>query len=110
MRSAGRAIVPVVLAPGLWSTGCRHAPPPDIGRSSFVMVEPPRPPPPEPSSKETVEPVSRASYRDAQAIHPLVMPVYPPKTLKAKAGAATVGVRVTVDPSGAVVDIRPSML
>lgn len=74
-----------------------------------MVVEPRRPPPPEPSDKELVEPASRANYRDAQAIHPLVMPVYPPKALAAKAGAATVGVRVTIDPSGAVTDIRPSM-
>jgi outer membrane biosynthesis protein TonB len=75
-----------------------------------VVVEPRRPPPTEPSSNDTIEPVNRANYRDAQAIHPLVMPVYPPKALKAKAGAATVGVRVIVDPSGAVAEIRPSML
>lgn len=99
-----------VLIAFLWGAGCRHVSPPDIGRSSFVVVEPPRPPPPEPSSKETIEPVSRSNYRDAQAIHPLVMPVYPAKALKAKTGGATVGVRVTVDPSGAVIDIRPSML
>ncbi|MDQ5981198.1 MAG: hypothetical protein QG602_4176 [Verrucomicrobiota bacterium] len=57
-----------------------------------------------------VEPVNRANYRDAQAIHPLVMPLYPPDALAAKAGAATVGVRVTVDTDGSVTNIRPSLL
>ncbi len=57
-----------------------------------------------------VEPVNRANYREAQAIHPLVMPVYPPAALAAKAGAATIGVRVTIDTHGAVADIRPSLL
>lgn len=57
-----------------------------------------------------VEPVNRANYRDAQAIHPLVMPVYPVKALAARAGAAQVGVRVTVGVDGRVGNIRPSML
>jgi hypothetical protein len=110
--SAGRIITrAVVLVACHWNAGCQHGPAvPETGRSSFTVVEPRRPPPPEPSEKELVEPVSRANYREAQAIHPLVMPVYPPAALAAKAGAATVGVRVTVDANGAVADIRPSML
>lgn len=92
-------------------SGCKHVPrSSDTGSSSFVVVEQPRPPPPIASSENTVEPVSRANFREAQAIHPLVMPIYPPAALAAKAGAATIGVRVTVDAKGAVADIRPSML
>jgi TonB family protein len=95
----------------LWGSGCKHAPKGGVyGNTSFRVVEPPRPPPPPGSSREMIEPVSRANYRDAQAIHPLVMPVYPPAALAARAGAATVGVRVTVDASGVVTDVRPSML
>lgn len=90
--------------------GCQHVPKAtDTGRSSFVVVEPRRPPPAV-ASKEAAEVVSSEQYREAEAIHPLVMPVYPPKALAARAGAATIGVHVTVDASGAVVDIRPSLL
>jgi outer membrane biosynthesis protein TonB len=111
MSPTGRKIAVVVLLAGFSSPSCRHFPrPAETGSSSFVVVEQPRPPPPISSSEETVEPVNRANYREAQAIHPLVMPIYPPKALVAKAGAATVGVRVTVDLHGAVTDIRPSML
>ncbi|WP_157772453.1 energy transducer TonB [Lacunisphaera limnophila] len=38
------------------------------------------------------------------------MPVYPARALAAKAGAAQVGVRVTVDAQGNVTAVRPSML
>lgn len=96
---------------GMGLLGCQHPPKAtDTGRSSFVVVEPRRPPPPTVTPNETIVPVSREQYREAEAIHPLVMPVYPPRALAAKAGAATVGVHVTVDASGAVVDIRPSLL
>lgn len=95
----------------LMTPGCRHVPKaPDTGRISFVPVEPRRPPPPAVSPNEAIVPVSREQYREAEAKHPLVMPVYPPRALAASAGAATVGVHVTVDATGAVVDIRPSML
>lgn len=91
-------------------TGCRHGPAPlAMGSSSFRVVEPPRPPPPVGAGKD-IEPAKRAIFRDAEAIHPLVMPVYPPAALAARAGAATVGVRVAVDASGAVADVRSSML
>lgn len=111
MKSVAAVVVGGVLLGLLWGAGCRHAPKIQAyGSSSFRVMEPRRPPPPEPSLKDVIEPTSRANYRDAEAIHPLVMPVYPPKALAAKAGAATVGVRVTVDPGGTVVDIRPSML
>ena len=108
--------VATIVMGGVWlgilcGSGCKHAPTDDAyGSSSFRVVESPRPPPPSASNQEMVEPVSRANYRDAQAIHPLVMPVYPPRALAARAGAAAIGVRVTVDSSGAVTDIRPSML
>ncbi len=93
------------------AVGCRHGPKAaDTGRISFVPVEPRRPPPPAVPPNESIVPVSREQYREAEARHPLVMPAYPPKALASKAGAATIGVHVTVDATGAVVDIRPSML
>ncbi len=92
-------------------SGCKHAPKSEAhGSTSFRVVDPPRPPPPQASGKEMVEPVSRSIYRDAEAIYPLVMPVYPPAALATRAGAVTVGVRVTVDANGAVANVRPSML
>ena len=95
----------------LGGVGCKHAPWGEVrGSTSFRVVEPRRPPPPPASDKEMVEPVKRSIYRDAEAIHPLVMPVYPAAALAARAGAATVGVRVTVDAGGAVTEVRPSML
>ncbi len=40
----------------------------------------------------------------------IVLPVYPARALAAKAGAAQVGVRVTVDSGGRVTNVRPSPL
>jgi hypothetical protein len=40
----------------------------------------------------------------------VVLPVYPPRALEAKAGRATVGVQVMVDTAGLVTDIGPSLL
>jgi hypothetical protein len=93
-------------------TACRHAAPTgaDTGHTSFQVVESRRPPPPESSPEKPPDPVSQTQYREAQAMHPLVMPIYPRKALAAKAGAAQVGVRVNVDANGAVADIQPSML
>jgi TonB family protein len=100
-----------VLVFSLALVGCRHAPVlADTGRSSFVMIEPPPAPPPKTSSSEVKGPISSTSYSDARPIHPLLLPVYPPKALAAKAGAATVAVKVTVDANGRVTDIRPSLL
>jgi hypothetical protein len=99
-----------VLLSVLLASGCKHTPKSEArGRTSFRVVESRRPPPPQ-GSGENIEPAKRSIYRDAEAIHPLVMPVYPPTALAARAGAATVGVRVAVDANGAVADIRSSML
>lgn len=104
-----------VAVGGAWlivmaGSGCGHAPQVETrGSTAFRVVEPPRPPP-QVSDREMVEPVNRANYREAQAIHPLVLPVYPPAALATKAGAAMIGVRVTIDTNGAVADVRPSML
>jgi TonB family protein len=46
---------------------------------------------------------------NAQPILPLAAPVYPPVALKARAGMATVGVRITVDPTGRVENVQPSL-
>ncbi len=94
-------------------TGCRHAPAvsPATGASSFAFVERPAGPPP--ARAVTAEPVEQKpieEYREARPVYPLANPVYPPRALKARAGRATVGVRITVDVTGRVSDVAPSML
>lgn len=99
--------------------GCRHAPveATGTGSSAFTVVQ----------AGQVAEPkvttgkgeagegdIKPAAYdRDWLAAVPLKgqpLPVYPERALKAKAGAATVGVRVTVDATGRVTDIGPSLL
>lgn len=94
-------------------TGCRHAPveAAGAGASSFAFVERPAAPPP--ARTVTTEPVEQRlleEYREARPVYPLANPVYPPRALKARAGRATVGVRITVDVTGRVSDVAPSML
>lgn len=94
-------------------TGCRHAPvdATGTGASSFTFMERPAGPPP--ARTVTTEPVEQKpleEYREARPVYPLANPVYPPRALKAKAGRATVGVRITVDVTGRVSDVAPSML
>lgn len=94
-------------------TGCRHAPmeATGTGASSFAFVERPTGPPQ--ARTVTTDPVEQKpmeDYREARPVYPLINPVYPPRALKAKAGWATVGVRITVDPMGRVSDVAPSML
>jgi outer membrane biosynthesis protein TonB len=81
------------------------------GASSFAFVERPTGPPQ--ARTVTTDPVEQKpmeDYREARPVYPLINPVYPPRALKAKAGWATVGVRITVDPMGRVSDVAPSML
>lgn len=96
---------------GLLMTGCQHAPI-ATGASSFKIVEqPPDRTPPPAKSDAKVQPTSLDQYREASVQEKtIVLPVYPARALKAKAGAAQVGVRVTVDTEGRVTDVRPSML
>lgn len=100
-----------VVILSVFTSGCRHAQAPVMaGRSSFALVRPPPPPPSKISPSEAKAPVNNAEYFEAQPIYPLIMPVYPSTALAAKAGWATVGVKVTVDSTGRVTDIRPSMV
>lgn len=99
-----------IFALSLVLSGCRHAPvAPEVGKSSYVVVEP-SPAPSKSAAAETAEPTSRTQYRKARVQGDPLLPVYPPRALAAKAGAAQVGVRVTVDTAGRVTDLRPSML
>lgn len=82
-----------------------------MGTSAFAFVERPAGPPP--ARTVTTEPMEQKpleEYREARPVYPLVNPVYPPQALKARAGRATVGVRITVDVAGRVTDVAPSML
>jgi outer membrane biosynthesis protein TonB len=82
----------------------------DSGRSAVSFVEPPPAPPAKNIEVSTSEPTNRSQYNEARPIKPLVMPIYPPKALTAKAGWNTVGVKITVGVDGRVTNIRPSVL
>ena len=88
--------------------GCQHQPA-ARGTSSFEVVKPPAV---QASGTTDMEPAaaSMIDFREAEAIRPLLMPVYPAAALKAKAGRAQVGVRVSVETSGRVGDISSSLL
>ncbi|WP_091060037.1 hypothetical protein [Opitutus sp. GAS368] len=98
----------------LSAAGCRHVPPPDTGASSFVVVEAQRVASDKVIVGDVGEPSAAKYSEDFRQAVPLkatvVLPVYPAKALKAKAGRATVGVQVTVDTAGRVTDIGPSLL
>jgi len=101
---------PGILLLCLALSGCRHVPvAPEVGRSSFVVVEPP-PALSKADASETPALTNRTQYRQARVKGDPALPVYPPRALAAQAGAAQVGVRVTVDTEGRVADLRPSML
>ncbi len=94
----------------LGATGCRHVPEPAAtGRSSFAFVDASN----AAASSATatpVEPKSGDYFTEARPTQILATPVYPPKALTARLGMTTVGVRVTVDKTGRVSDIGPSLL
>lgn len=95
----------------LLAMGCEHAPvPPDTGGSSFSFVQPPPAAASRAVAAEPKEPTSIEHYREAMPVRPLATPAYPPKALAAKAGKVTIGVKITVDATGRVADIGPSLL
>jgi len=112
MKTPGKALV---LLMGILA-GCRHAPQAaDTGASSFTVVQAGR----AAESKvivgkvdeEDIRPAAHdTDYRAAVPMKNQPLPVYPTRALKAKAGAATVGVKVTVDAEGKVTDVGPSLL
>ncbi len=107
MKRIVLALVALVVA------GCHHAPVvlnEDLaGRSSFAFVDPPVRPPAEVKSDGPAL-LKQSNFHEAQLQEPAPMPVYPAKALKAKARLTTIGVHITVDPTGRVSDIRSSML
>lgn len=103
LRLFGWAVLLLVM-------GCRHHVAPErTGASSFTVVEPP-PPPVTAATTQSAELTNYRRYREAEPIGTLTLPVYPKAALAEKFGAATVGVKVTVDVQGRVTDVRPSML
>ncbi len=102
----GTAMAVVLLV----ASGCRHVSERTAaGRSAFTFVESQN----GAASSATVtavEPKSGDYFTEARPIQILATPVYPPKALAAKLGMTTVGVRVTIDKSGRVSDIGPSLL
>jgi hypothetical protein len=109
MFQAARPIL--VAAMCFFASSCRHAVPipQDVGSASFSVIEPP---PVSGSVKSPGEPTmetAHAQYQEAfLASHP-VLPVYPGRALAARAGAARIGVRLTIDTKGRVTGVNPSM-
>ena len=92
------------------AAGCHQVPESKAsGRSGFRFVQPPPAAPSTGHPDAAPEPVQRFDYREAQLIDPVIMPVYPARALAAKAGAATVGVHISVDELGTITDIRASL-
>lgn len=102
----------VLLAVALWlSAGCRHGTAAaDTGTSSFAFVQPPPAAASRAVAEEPKEPTSIEHYREARPVRPLATPAYPPAALAGKAGQVTIGVKITVDATGRVADIGPSLL
>ncbi len=102
----GVTLVSLMLA------GCHHAAVapavPNEGTSSYRFVDPP-PPPPKKAEISLGQKLLSEQIVNALPIMPLATPVYPPAALTAHAGVATVGVRITVDTTGRVSDVRASL-
>ncbi len=105
------ALLCLLLLIGCGHTGTESA---GTGVSSFTIIEAGRA---ATDSKIIVGDVGEPSpgkynqdYNPAAPLKGQPLPVYPARALKAKAGAATVGVRVTVDKAGRVTEIGPSLL
>jgi hypothetical protein len=94
---------------------CRHAaiaptaPTPEEGTSAYKFIDPALPP----SKKKNEASISAARPTtqtiNAQPIMPLATPIYPLAALAARAGMATVGVRIIVDVDGRVAETQPSL-
>ena len=106
MKGAGLLFLTILLA-----AGCRQVtPPPDTGTSSFAFVEAPTVGlTPKAAVGEAKAAKSMDDFREAEPINPLATPIYPARALAAKAGAATVGVKILVDAEGRVADVTPSV-
>jgi len=92
--------------------GCRHtavAPAASGEGTSSIRFVDPAPPPAR--KGETAIGAARPTMQaiNAQPILPLAKPVYPPAALAAHAGWASVGVRLTVDETGRVSAVQPSL-
>lgn len=96
--------------------GCNHGSlpqEPSRGGSSFAFIETPAAPMPPPkagAASTASQPTIFDDFQEALPLFPLANPVYPAEALAAKAGLATVSVRVTVDAMGKVSDVAPSVI
>lgn len=105
-------LVLLLAALGSLLAACRHAPAENVGTgsASFTMLEAtPLVAAPPTEGKVTVAPSTGAQYREAMLAGRPVLPVYPPRALAAKAGAARVGVHVMIDTHGRVTSVGTSM-
>jgi hypothetical protein len=115
MRDRNYAFRPSVLllVAGMGLAACRHAPTlQPRGESGFTFIDPPASP--TPVQKKGViddaptEPVETMLL--AVPHQPLAKPIYPPAALGRQSTPALVAVRITVDATGSVADVRPSWL
>lgn len=104
----------ILAAAGAGLAGCQHAlnAPRLSGQSAFRFVE--APVRAEVSAAEAKilaaprEPID--GILPAEPILPLAVPTYPPIALGTHAAPVVVGVRITVDPSGHVASVGPSLV
>lgn len=88
--------------------GCRSsAPAPVTGAGSFAFVSPPLAPSKTDVKNTTMGPGEVVMA--AEPILPLATPIYPREAFALRPGQVTVGVRLTVDPNGRVVDVGTSL-
>jgi hypothetical protein len=90
--------------------GCRHATPRgDDAQSSFRFITPSRTAPPDARASIAPE-MPRETVTPAEPILPLAVPVYPKLARRDRPPSAIVGVRISIDATGKVSDIQPSLL
>lgn len=109
--SPDRLVGAGVLASLAALAACQQAPPPfqGEGSSSFTFITPPEP---EAASKGQAEGTEDAVVETlllAVPIEPLARPEYPRSVLGRERLPVSVGVRIVVDETGRVADVRPSL-
>lgn len=94
----------------LITSSCRQVPANmPAGSSSFTFVEPPPGKTGEVRMTEpSTEPIIVERFAEAEPIEPLVRPIFP-RTARRPMAPVVIGVKITVDPKGRVVEVGPSL-
>jgi hypothetical protein len=105
-----RSLIGFAATAAVLAAGCHRTSDPEAtGSASFSVVEPAPAVGSIRSDAQVSMETTRAQYREASLAARPVLPVYPARALAAKAGAARIGVRVTIDAKGRVTGVNPSM-